>query len=160
MAPRTPTSQTRRGRKARNIVSTGVSRDDSDDELGTDDFPWEFIHQDDNLTDSPEPLGSKRKRLSGNKIVAARMGNFHCALGETVLLKAEGSNEAWVAIICDFLEDDEGEKAANFMWFSTEKEIRNKDRKRSDSMPVSIRAPQLARQPLSGRLTLFGCISE
>ena len=65
-------------------------------------------------------------------------------LGDTVLLKAEGSKEAWVGIICDFQEDEEeGEKTANFMWFSGEKEIRNKQKKRMDALPVSFRGPSL-----------------
>lgn len=71
--------------------------------------------------------------MSGDKIVGARIGQFECRVGDCVLLKADGSNEAWVALICEFVDDDDdGEKAANFMWFSTEKEIRNKDKKRSD----------------------------
>ncbi|KAK4454671.1 P-loop containing nucleoside triphosphate hydrolase protein [Podospora aff. communis PSN243] len=123
----------------------GISREDSDDELGTDDLPWEWIYE----NDEPEPeqeakpsgengIGSrKRKRaaaqhLYNRKIVGARMGGFECALGDTVLLKAEGSHEAWVGIVHEFLDDEEGEKAASFMWFSSEKEIRNSEKKRTD----------------------------
>jgi origin recognition complex subunit 1 len=58
-----------------------------------------------------------------------------------VLLKADG-NTAWVGIICDFIEEDvEGEKAAKFLWFSSEREIRNKASKRTDFLPVR-RCPQ------------------
>ncbi|KAH6627956.1 P-loop containing nucleoside triphosphate hydrolase protein [Chaetomium tenue] len=60
------------------------------------------------------------------------MGSFECYLGDTVLLKAEGSNEAWVGIICEFQTDEEGEKAAYFMWFSSAQEIRNPKKKRTD----------------------------
>ncbi|KAG5930591.1 hypothetical protein E4U53_002208 [Claviceps sorghi] len=116
-------------------VVPGVSRGDSDDELGTDDLPWEWIYD----VENPERASDgkqndrKRRKVTGTKIAGARIGTFECRIGDTVLLKAEGSNEAWVAIICEFIDDyGEGEKAANFMWFSTEKEIRNKDRKRSD----------------------------
>ena len=50
-----------------------------------------------------------------------------------MLLKAEGVKEAWVGMICEFNEDEEdGAKAANFMWFSSEREIRNKNRKIMD----------------------------
>jgi origin recognition complex subunit 1 len=35
-------------------------------------------------------------------------------IGDTVLLKAEGSNKAWIGAICDFQEYD-GEKSANFL---------------------------------------------
>jgi len=54
-----------------------------------------------------------------------------------VLLKAE-NNEAWVGIICAFFDDEEqDEKMANFMWFSTPREIRNKMKRRSDALDVS-----------------------
>ena len=99
----------------------GVIREDSDDELGQDDLPWEWIYDDD------------------MQIVGARMGSFECRVGDTVLLKAAG-NEAWVAIICNLsegeIEDDDGhvtmDKKATFMWFSSEKEIVNQQKKRSD----------------------------
>jgi len=120
----------------------GVNREDSDDELGTDDLPWEWIYE---HGDEPEPQPAeengtgprKRKRaaaqhLNIRKIIGARMGAFECGLGDTVLLKAEGSNEAWVGIVYEFLDDEEGEKAASFMWFSSEKEIRNSEKKRKD----------------------------
>jgi origin recognition complex subunit 1 len=118
---------------------SGVSREDSDDELGTEDHPWEWIY-DDGDANCEKENGRKRKRstLLEPKIVGARMGDFQCRIGDTVLLKAELSNEAWVGIITDFGNDDEeGEMAATFMWFSNEKEIRNKDRKRTDFLPVS-----------------------
>ncbi|KPM39982.1 Origin recognition complex subunit 1 [Neonectria ditissima] len=120
----------------RRRAPAGGSRGDSDDELGSDDALWEWIY---NTTPAPEDQPGepqsdrKRRKVSGNKIIGARVGQFECHVGDCVLLKADGSNEAWVALICEFVEDDgEGEKAANFMWFSTEKEIRNKDKKRSD----------------------------
>jgi origin recognition complex subunit 1 len=63
------------------------------------------------------------------------MGSFECRLGDTVLLKADGSGEAWVGIICDFQADEDGDKAANFMWFSSAQEIRN-PKKRTDFLEV------------------------
>ena len=129
-----------RSRKRR--VPQGVSREDSDDELGSDDLPWQWIYE----TQSSERNGEdddgsgerKRRKTSASKIIGARMGTFECRVGDCVLLKAEGSNEAWVGIICEFLEDDgENDMAANFMWFSTQAEIRNKDKKRTDYHPVS-----------------------
>ncbi|KAK2001729.1 ATPase [Colletotrichum falcatum] len=134
----TPSSHRGHRQSAR---STGVARDDSDDELGVDDFPWEWIHDSTNANSPEETVsgsshGRKRRRVNMEAHVkGARMGNFECYIGDCVLLKAEGSKEAWVAIICDFLEQDDGEKAASFMWFSTEKEIRNKERKRLDFLP-------------------------
>jgi origin recognition complex subunit 1 len=101
----------------------GVLREDSDDELGTEDLPWEWIF------DGPNT----------NTITGARMGDFECHIGDTVLLKAAG-NEAWVAIINDFaqgeIQDDDGQiindMKASFLWFSSEKEIVNKTKKRLD----------------------------
>ncbi|OAA39668.1 Origin recognition complex, subunit 1 [Metarhizium rileyi] len=119
----------------RRKVLPGISREDSDDELGSDDLPWEWIYngEDPERANHDAQNDRKRRKVTGTKIVGARMGTFECRVGDTVLLKADGSNEAWAGIICEFIEDDgEGDKAANFMWFSTEKEIRNKDRKRTD----------------------------
>lgn len=105
----------------------GVAREDSDDELGLDDHPWEWIYDD----------------AKGKDIVGARMGSFECRLGDIVLLKAPASNEAWVAILNDFLEADEeddhgnvfAEKQATMLWFASEKEITNPRKKRTDFLP-------------------------
>ncbi|KZF26309.1 P-loop containing nucleoside triphosphate hydrolase protein [Xylona heveae TC161] len=146
--------------RARRLLSGGgVEREDSDDELGVEDHPWEWLYDDcstkafepdnasrvsegnllhsDNSKDINTPLRSARERnhspqFPNRKIVGARMGDFYCKIGDCVLLKAESSNEAWVGLISEFFEDDEEGKAANFMWFSTEKEIRNKHKKRTD----------------------------
>lgn len=121
-------------RRSSNVIK-GVARDDSDDELGVDDHPWEWIYREAESSASP----TKRKRNAHHSIVGARMGTFECYVGDCVLLKADGSNEAWVAIVAEFREaDEDGDKAANFLWFSTEKEIRNSDRKRTDFLPVGI----------------------
>ncbi|KAL1868716.1 Origin recognition complex, subunit 1 [Diaporthe australafricana] len=128
-------ASSRPSRRSKPAVLPGIARDDSDDELGVDDHPWEWIY-----ADSPDgsPVGGssrKRKRALADeepKIVGARMGPFACRVGDIVLLKAETSGEAWIAIIRDFLEDEEGEMAADFLWFSSEKEIRNKHKKRTD----------------------------
>lgn len=131
-----PSLESPRGprRKWAKKIIPGIVRDDSDDELGTDDLPWEWIYSSSREnTPVAETPSRKRKRTQKNQIIGARMGSFECHLGDTVLLKAEGSNEAWVALICEFVEDQEdGEKEANFMWFSTEKEIRNREKKRTD----------------------------
>ncbi|TDZ28265.1 Origin recognition complex subunit 1 [Colletotrichum trifolii] len=118
--------------------STGIVRDDSDDELGAEDHPWEWLS--DPVDEAPSEKNAlstrKRTRLHSNaRVIGARMGDFECRVGDCVLLKAEGSKEAWVAIICEFIDDDDGEKAANFMWFATEKEIRNTKKKRQDFLP-------------------------
>lgn len=117
---------TKAERKKRYLFPSGVAREDSDDELGLEDYPWEWIYS------------SVEDRENGRpEIVGAQMGNFQCKLGDCVLLKAEGANEAWIGLICEFQHDEEeDQKAANFMWFSTEREIRNEQKKRTDSLPV------------------------
>jgi origin recognition complex subunit 1 len=69
-------------------------------------------------------------------IVGARLGQFDCFLGDCVILRSEGTAPAWVAIIDKFVAGEDGEKAASFVWFSNEKEIRNKAKKRTDSLHV------------------------
>jgi origin recognition complex subunit 1 len=131
--------------KARHFLTGGaVFREDSDDELGYEDHPWEWIYDDAGADDAPKENATPRKRKAapaslGRRIVGARMGRFRCKVGDAVLLKAEG-NQAWVGIICDFHEDaEDDEKMAKFMWFSSEKEIRNKNKKRTDFLPVRLR---------------------
>ena len=127
--PSRPTkSKAERARKYLS-VGGGVAREDSDDELGLEDHPWEWIYS----TDPAKRSASSDER----EIVGARMGGFQCMVGDSVLLKAEGTREAWIGLICAFVEDDgAGERAANFMWFSTEREIWNKQKKRTDALPV------------------------
>lgn len=117
----------------------GIAREDSDDELGVDDHPWEWIYADIREASPDGGLSRKRKRALVDeepRMIGARMGSFVCRVGDIVLLKAETSGEAWIAIIREFMEDEEGEMAADFLWFSSEKEIRNKHKKRMDFLWV------------------------
>ncbi|KAM0198082.1 hypothetical protein ACHAPI_004411 [Fusarium lateritium] len=117
---------------------SGIAHDLSDDELAADEPSWQWIYNSTPTTERSDDAQSDRKRrkVTGDRIVGAKIGQFECRVGDTVMLKADGSNEAWFALICEFVEDDgEGEKAANFMWFSSEKEIRSKDKKRQDYYP-------------------------
>lgn len=150
-------------RARRYLAGAAVAREDSDDELGLDDHPWVWLYEELQLangikSDGGSPgsdiisadesdnrasprLSRKRKRVTTGlsrtqRIIGARMGSFECHLGDCVLLKAEGTNEAWVGIICEFTNDEEHGMAARFMWFSSEKEIRNKEKKRKDFMLV------------------------
>ncbi|KAF1972936.1 P-loop containing nucleoside triphosphate hydrolase protein [Bimuria novae-zelandiae CBS 107.79] len=136
-----PVRQRSRVEKARQFLSGGaILREDSDDELGYEDYPWEWIYEDASDT-HPSQNATPRKRKaaptgSGRRIVGARMGSFTCKLGDAVLLKAEG-NQAWVGLICEFFEDEDEDnvKMAKFMWFQSEREIRNKSTKRTDFLP-------------------------
>lgn len=135
--------------KARQYLTGGaVLREDSDDELGYEDHPWDWIYEEtgaDEVAHKENATPRKRKAAPKSverRIVGARMGNFKCKLGDTVLLKAEG-NQAWVGIICGFYEEDD-EKMANFLWFSSEREIRNQNKKRTDFLPVRQSIPNHA----------------
>ena len=127
---RTPSKTYSKAERAKQYLREGgVAREDSDDELGLEDFPWEWIFSEE----------TQQKKRDGPEIIGARMGNFQCMVGDCVLLKAEGNGEAWIGLICDFEEDEEEEeKMANFMWFSTEREIRNKQKKRTDALPNEV----------------------
>ena len=148
-----PISQSAQARalRARQYLTTGgITREDSDDELGLEDHPWQWIH-----SHSP-PTTPQRKRNGSLEIIGARMGSFECHIGDCVLLKAEGNGEAWVGLICDFVEEDNEEEdddsgddsgygggqgkgmGANFMWFGTEREIRNEKKRRADALPNEV----------------------
>jgi len=127
--------------KAREILRKGdVLREDSDDELGIEDHPWQWIYATASTTHDDDQ--TKADSETQRPIIGAQMGAFHCSIGDIVLLKAAG-NEAWVAILTGFsegeIEDDDGEtvwsKKATFLWFSSEKEIKNNARKRDDCLP-------------------------
>jgi origin recognition complex subunit 1 len=137
MAPMQKPRKTKIERARQYLKSGGVSREDSDDELGTEDYPWEWVYENEGQnTTKNESKKRKSDVLLESTIVGARMGKFECRLGDAVLLKADG-NEAWVGIIQHFFEDEETEdKMANFMWFSTPSEIRNKAKKRTDALEV------------------------
>lgn len=107
------------------LAGTTLRREDSDDELGIEDLPWEWIFSGEEAgsdEEVEEAISVKRKRgrpsrtISKSRereIIGARMGSFQCKVGDCVLLKAE-NNEAWAAVICEFLEEED-EKGATVM---------------------------------------------
>lgn len=137
--PRKPKNIRRasKGTKKKDILAGGaVVRYDSDDELGLEDHPWEWIH-----AERPANLDEKKKRKSRAKprpqrIVGAKSGSFSCRVGEVVFMKGLVSGEAWVGIICNFEEDESEEKCVNVMWFTTEREMEDPEKKLMDYMPV------------------------
>lgn len=110
------------------------THDDSEGE-NSHELVWEWIYGGEvaRSDDEDDEGGRKRRKVNANTIVGARIGSFRVKVGDCVVLKSDGSSDAWVAMICEFVDDEEeGEMAANFMWFSSEKEIRSKDKKRND----------------------------
>jgi origin recognition complex subunit 1 len=80
-----PVQQRSRIEKARQILAGGaVLREDSDDELGYDDHPWEWIYEDTPDAQPAEQTTPRKRKAaptsSGRRIVGARMGNFSCKL--------------------------------------------------------------------------------
>ncbi|KAL7794575.1 P-loop containing nucleoside triphosphate hydrolase protein [Trichoderma ceciliae] len=135
--PAQPVSQTNTHstRAHKRALSTAAAREGADDVSESEEITWEWIYSSDPSEHGEDGEGNrKRRRVASNpKIVGARYDDFECRVGDTVMLKADGSNGSWVAIIRDFQEDNgNGEMAANFLWFLTEKEIPNKERKRKD----------------------------
>ncbi|EGE80680.1 origin recognition complex subunit 1 [Blastomyces dermatitidis ATCC 18188] len=147
------------------LTKGGIYREDSDDELGYEDHPWEWIYEtdppsteDSRLNGSGDELDcvtptkrktsqrSRRKALT-KKIIGARTGSFECRLGQAVLLNSPEPGKDWAGIICEFLEeeddDDEDEdgsgelvKSANIMWFASPDEfLSTKNKKREDALP-------------------------
>jgi hypothetical protein len=104
-----------------------------------EDWQWIYSNEEDTEEDTHPPTSRplrQRKRTAKRVIRGARAGDESYYLGDCVLLRAEGSSQYWVAIIQEFLVDDEGRKAALFVWFSNQKEVMNSTRKRTDALPV------------------------
>ena len=125
----------------------GVVREDSDDELGSDDLPWEWIY-----STTATATASGKSNGSGSRtprIVGARMGSFDVRIGDCLLIKGEGlKGEAYVGMACEFEEEEEeegddrdGGMMCNVMWFSTESEIPPGPKKRTDFFEVRLFPP-------------------
>ncbi|BCS09875.1 origin recognition complex, subunit 1 [Aspergillus luchuensis] len=114
------------------MTKGGLVRDDSDDELGDEDHPWEWIydHNDENNNHSEQataedtPKSSRRRTPRPNAkrrrtIVGARMGSFECALGQE-----------------DPDAEEEVIKSANIMWFvSPDEFMSTRNKRRTDALP-------------------------
>lgn len=145
----TPPKQKSNIDQARKLLR-GVVREDSDDELGDEDLPWEWIYdclegpntqEDDSPTNTPSKKRRPQREAKAQKIIGAKLGNrFECQVGDCLLIKGEGlSGEAYIGMACEFTEED-GEMECNVMWFSTEFEIKSKN-KRTDYLPVCFSTP-------------------
>ena len=166
MAPRASTrgaSKKARLNLARTLLqggNGGIARDDSDDELGEDDVPWEWIYpqpssllspvvdnkQNNNNNNDDGSLTPTKKRKRDDLMTAdtektqqpigARLGNsFDCQIGDCLLLKADGQKMSWVGIATEFGMNDD-QMSVRIMWFSNHSEIRNRTKKRTDFLLV------------------------
>lgn len=135
------------------VTKGALVHEDSDDELGDEDHPWDWIYADepdikqqaeaDNA--SPEKARGRRSSRAAQKrpaIVGARMGTFECRLGQVVLLKSPEPGKDWVGIITEFLEQEDEDdaddviKSANIMWFASPDEfLSTRNKRRADALP-------------------------
>jgi len=125
---------------ARSLLAGGAPKSGHALDLPDIHDDWDWIYED----VIPESPSSSRKRKAADafesparrRIVGARSADFEVRIGDAIRLKAD-RNETWVALIRDFVEDEEGdEKMASFMWFTSGQEIRNKAKRRNDQLPV------------------------
>lgn len=151
-------SRKRNARKRAQMWMTkgGLVRDDSDDELGDEDHPWEWIYDtndndkngDEGTQNTEDVTRSGRRRSSRpnpkrrQRIIGARMGPFECKLGQVVLLKSPEPGKDWVGIITEFVEEDDDEaedekiKSANIIWFASPDEFMStRNKRRADALP-------------------------
>ncbi|KAJ5489246.1 Origin recognition complex subunit 1 [Penicillium diatomitis] len=136
------------------MTKGALLHEDSDDELGTEDHPWEWIYdvdasdarQEAELNKKTSTTKSRRRASRSGKagptIVGARMSTFECRLGDVVLLKSPEPGKDWVGIITEFLEvedeDESGEmiKSVNIMWFASPDEFMStRNKRRTDALP-------------------------
>ncbi|KAK2836080.1 hypothetical protein FQN49_006705 [Arthroderma sp. PD_2] len=119
------------------LTKGGIFHEDSDDELGSEDLPWEWIYEE----QQSSPVKASRSKKSGPEIIGARMGSFECRVGHIVLLKSPEAGKDWAGIIYEFLDDydpdsDEMVKSMNLMWFTSPDEfLSTKHKKRADALP-------------------------
>ncbi|KAJ9633723.1 uncharacterized protein PV06_07483 [Exophiala oligosperma] len=122
-------------RQKKYATKGGLHREDSDDELGYEDHPWDWVYKDEGatyLSDEEKTPSKKRKldALSGpakkRQIVGAQMGSFSVKVGDPILLKSPEQGKDWVGLICAFSEtneDGEYEMSVYIQWFCTPEEL-------------------------------------
>ncbi|RMZ84760.1 hypothetical protein DV737_g1031, partial [Chaetothyriales sp. CBS 132003] len=117
------------------LTKGGLRREDSDDELGYDDLPWEWIYADESAhgQNGAQTTPSKKRKAGtsmgpsrNRQIVGAKMGSFSVVIGDAVLLKSPEQGKDWVALVCAFSEvneDGEPEMCAHLQWFCSPDEL-------------------------------------
>lgn len=113
-------------------IPSSISQQTSDENPSCDGSAWTWVYDNTRGTSNEISSHKKSRQIPRRRIIGAIMGQLEYWLGDTVLLNTENSNDIWVAIIHEFVNNRDNEMAANFMWFSSEKEIRNKAKKRYD----------------------------
>ena len=131
------------------LTKGALSRDDSDDELGYEDHPWQWVYDNEDPEENHEKqTPSKKRKASAMEdssrrkatIVGARMGSFAVKIGDSVLLKSPEQGKDWVGLICAFSEADEDgdeEMCAHIQWFASPEELAfgKRSKTRPDTLP-------------------------
>lgn len=135
------------------MTKGALVREDSDDELGDEDHPWDWIFDaeselegeaeaDNGTTPKSRRRRSSRPARKKRTIIGAKMGGFECRLGQVVLLKSPEAGKDWIGIITEFVEEDDDEnegevlKSANIMWFAGPDEfLSTRNKRRTDALP-------------------------
>ncbi len=133
-APLTPRQlRANKAEKARKLLAgTSRRKDDSSDEDDDDAWEWIYGNGDESADEVEDEVASKKRKRHNvpstrkKRIIGAKNGSVKCSIGDSVLLKAEDGNPPWIGMILSFLEDDDGDMAADFMctdpgnWFKSE----------------------------------------
>jgi origin recognition complex subunit 1 len=134
------------------LTKGGFATEDSDDELGYEDLPWEWIFSNDSSRaqekeEDGDKTPSRKRRASALNdtwrkavIMGAKIGDFVVKVGDTVLLKSPEQGKDWAGIICAFSDvndDDEEEMCAHIQWFCSPEELSGGKnfKPRSDVLP-------------------------
>lgn len=122
--------------EARRLLSGAAPYEENfEDELALDNPSWTWIYT------QQSSVESNNQQLKA-RIIGARRGRFQCKLGDALLLKAS-HDVSWVALLCGFSTNEKkaadggDETLAHFMWLSAPDEIRNRNKRRTDALPVS-----------------------
>ena len=131
------------------LTKGALHREDSDDELGYEDHPWQWVYDGEKAADSEEQrTPSKKCKVSAisdstrrkTTIIGAHMGGFSVKIGDSVLLKSPEQGKDWVGLICAFSETDEDgeeEMCAHIQWFAAPDELAfgKRSKTRPDILP-------------------------
>ena len=126
------------------LTKGGFDREDSDDELGYEDIPWEWVYEESGA-DAQDGQKSRKRKASAmadapTAIIGAHMGSFSVKIGDAVLLKSPEQGKDWAGLICAFSEiDDDGEEdmCCHIQWFCSPEELMGSKRSkiRDDVLP-------------------------
>jgi hypothetical protein len=136
--PQTPKQkQAQKSALAKKILDAALEESDQEDE---EESHWEWIYETTLSNGKITTTKDRSKSQDGERIgFRKRDDGFEYRIGDCVMLTAPGNSSDWVGMIKGFTgKDSDGDELAEFVWFSDEKEIHHKTKKRNDFLPVSL----------------------